>query len=129
MKIEQAVFKRLTTDVNVREIVGTRVCPLKLPQTPTYPSITYQLSDLDPTYSMDGYSHLSSAVFVIISYGETYSATTCLAGYVKQALEGIKKTIYGVTILGSFLTDENRAFDHDLNVYSIAQTITFHFND
>lgn len=39
--IDQAVYSLLSTDAAIAALVGTRIYPIILPQTPTFPAITY----------------------------------------------------------------------------------------
>lgn len=84
MSIEALVYTRLTTYSGITAIASTRTYPMRLPQTPTYPAITYQkISNSE----QKGTSTLKDSRWQINCWASTYSGAKALAAQVKTAFE------------------------------------------
>lgn len=56
LTIEEGIYYLLANNAAVAAIVGDRIYPIKLPQDPTLPAITYQLITPDSMIAHDGMS-------------------------------------------------------------------------
>lgn len=127
--IEQALESQLKNDVDVAAIVSTRVFPVILPATPTFPAVTYTLLTGDRTHSMDGPSGLASPSFQVDSWASTYSSVKDLASKVRIALDGLKGTVSSVEILGVFIQSEKDLYDGTNSVYRVSSVFIFHHKE
>lgn len=88
MPIESDLVTQLEADSDVTDTVSTRIYPLKLPQNPTYPAITYEHTDGYPIKSHSVYSGLNASMIRVICWASTYAEAKTLASYVFVALRG-----------------------------------------
>jgi hypothetical protein len=89
-------------------LVGSRVYPLTLPQTPTYPAIRYQRIDTQRAqYRMMGTGRAAYAKprFQIDCYGITPATAQAVADAVRARLDGFAGLVSGVGI-GSTATED-----------------------
>lgn len=95
MTLEQALFNYLSTYAGLVSLLGTRVYPLRLPQGPTYPAITYFKVSNTRVRTM-GAPNLGGRPRVQVScWGETYASAKAVANQVRAALDG-----YGPATMG-----------------------------
>lgn len=83
-------------------LVANRVYPMKLPQNPTLPAITYQKISGLRVQSHDGPSGLAYPRFQVSCWGESYSDAKQVAEEVRQDLDGYQG-LMGVVQVGAAL--------------------------
>ena len=119
--IDQAIRARLVAVSAVTDLVGgttsPRIYPLQMPQTPTFPCITYQLISGQPLYSLSAVSGSAQVRIQIDCWAQNtqstdgYAAARALAEAVRGALSAYVGTVGGEAI--QELTLENRQVLHD----------------
>lgn len=110
---EEAVYARLTAHAGTAALVGARVYPLKLPQTPTLPAVTYQRISATRESAMGSDTGITRARFQVTSHAASYSGVKALAEQVRQALQRYSGTSATVTVHDCFLENEIDLFDQD----------------
>ena len=100
MSIEAGLVTHLLADGPVAALVAARVDPIKLPQSPTYPAITYEIISDIPHRSLDGDSDLEAVRVRIHCWAETYAVAVDLAGKVRTAVGDFSGTM-GTTVVVS----------------------------
>ncbi len=85
--IQERLYNYLRFDAGVAALVGTRVYPVRLPQQPTLPAITYQRVDGIPQYSHSGRSDLVQSRIQVSCWALTYAAVIDLVDAVKAATD------------------------------------------
>lgn len=86
--IETSLKTKLLAASGVTAIIGTRLHPLKLPQSPTLPALTYQRIGGPHTHAMGEASGLAYPIIQLTSWAETYAEAKTLAAAVQAALDG-----------------------------------------
>jgi hypothetical protein len=76
--IESAVVAVLKADPAVAALIGTRVYPLNLPQSPTLPAITYQRISDDPGLVLSETSDMQRVRIELDSFAATFSGARAL---------------------------------------------------
>lgn len=99
--IEEALKDILRNDAGVSAIT-TRCFPVKIPQSPTFPLITYTLITDVPENVIDATAKLINARFQIEAWADTYSGSKALAKAIDTALAGYSGT-KGTVRVGSIL--------------------------
>lgn len=87
----------------------TRIYPLRLPENPSYPSVTYTRITTERIQSHDGPSGLAYPRFQIDSYSTTYSGAKHSANQVRALLDGYKGSM-GTVAVSSCLSQNDRDF-------------------
>jgi hypothetical protein len=131
--IETAIFSKLSTATEVTDKVGVgnaaRVYPVTLPQNITYPAIVFTRISGARTYSMDGPSGLASPRVQIDIYGNSVLEAMDLADRVRCTLNGLKETIGGIEILGTFLDTDRDDYNDTTETYRIIQDYIIHHKE
>lgn len=86
MSIESSLYARLTAHAGVSALVGTRIYPLLMPQTPVLPAITYQRISAEHIASIGGHSGLENPRIQIDIWALSYNTSKALAAQVRAAL-------------------------------------------
>lgn len=114
MTISTLVKAALAGDSSVTALVGTRVYPLILPQTPTYPAITYQRISSTGT---NGNTALRASRYQVNCWATTHAGAQALAGAVKTLFEEYTSTTSGIKM--SLVVNELDDYDDDTDAYRI----------
>jgi hypothetical protein len=79
----------LLTQATVTAVVGTRIYPLKIPQSiSTYPSITYQMISQVPAHTLTGGAGYAESRIQYDIYAETKPAADSLDEILRNVLQG-----------------------------------------
>jgi len=119
VNIEQCVSDYLEGSTGIGDLIGNRIYPIKLPQNPTLPAMTYRVisgmehHDIDVAYPR----------FQFNCWGESYSAARGLADATKQAFQRKHGAIGGSSgkamIQGVVLNDIDMSYEMDTKLYGI----------
>lgn len=82
--VAELVYTQLAADAGVSALVGTRIYPRRLPQSPTVPAITYQRISSGPQL---GTTSLRRSRYQLNCWDLTPDGVQALADVVKGALE------------------------------------------
>ena len=111
------MITRLEAVTGVTDLVGTRIYPNLLPQSPTYPALTYQQVSGPRIESLQGHSGLAHPRFEFNAFAETYIEARDIIEQVRLALEGFSGTVDSVDIDGINLLDSRDFFEDSLGVH------------
>lgn len=114
MTISSLLQAALAANSGVTALVSTRIYPIKLPQPPTYPAITYQRIS---NTAQNGSTALRETRYQIDCWADTYTPTQTLAAAVKAALEEYKKTNATPGIKQAYIINELDDYDDDVKAY------------
>lgn len=92
MTLSEALYTRLTGYAGVSGIASTRVYPLVLPTSASFPAIVYQQISGPEDLTHDGGRGLARARVQFSCWAETHLAAKQLASQVKLALHGFKSS-------------------------------------
>ncbi len=81
------VYQHLAQDHGVAALIGDRIYPVKLPQNPTYPAITYFQVSGSPIYTKQG-RHGTRPRVQISCWAKSYTTVKQLAAAVVAAMDG-----------------------------------------
>ena len=93
MSIEDGLRTHLIADGPVTALVSSRIYPLKLPQKPAYPALTYEIIADIPYRGLEGDAALEVVRARIHSWAETFTASKDLAKKVRTALADFSGTM------------------------------------
>lgn len=88
MKIEAALFSRVTTYAGFAALCGTRVYPIVLPQNPTLPAVTFQRISAVREQIFGGSAGLAHPRFQFTVWASTYASSRDVAEQLRLALDG-----------------------------------------
>ena len=126
MSIEDGLRTHLLADVPVAALVvdaalevqfRNRVYPIKLPQSPVYPSLTYEIISTIPFRGLAGDSGLEQARARIHCWAETYTAAVDLATKVRTAVADFSGLMGTTTVRSTKFETWNDIFEDVPEVY------------
>ena len=123
MIIEEAITAHLTTTAGLAALIGTRVSPLRLPENPTYPVVTYQRISAPRIQSHTGPSGLAYPRFQFDCYATTYLRAKHVAEQVRLALDGYVGTMggaAGVPVSSSLIQSDRDDYDPTTRIWRIS---------
>ena len=100
MAIEDGLRTHLIADSPVTALVVARIYPIKLPQEPTYPCLTYEIVSDIPYRGLSGDHDKEVIRARIHCWAETFAGATDLARKVRTALADFSGTM-GSTVVSS----------------------------
>ena len=83
--IQADIYKVLSENSGVEEIVSSRIYPIEIPQGGSVPAIVYVINDITPIKSLDGESGLDNGVVEITCWAKDYKTAHLLASAVRSA--------------------------------------------
>jgi hypothetical protein len=85
--IQADIYKVLSENSSVANIVSSRIYPIEIPQGGSVPAIVY-VTDITPVKSLDGESGLDSGLIEITCWAKDYKVAHLLASAVRAAFIG-----------------------------------------
>lgn len=122
--LNEAIYGRLQAVTGVTNLVGTRVYPVVLPQSPTYPAIRYQQTAGSREPAMGSNSGLVKTTVQIDSYSDTYEQARQVAEEVRSALQRFGGTVAGVVIESVFVEGPLDVFEEEIKKFRVQQDFT-----
>lgn len=123
MKAEKVIHYRLTTFADLTSLIGGRVYPVALPQSPTYPCIAYrrvQSRRFEGLHDRGGYA---TATIQINVFASTYDEVKDIVEQVRLALDRYGSVVTGTQIQGVTVYDivigtEADSYEPTLNMFA-----------
>lgn len=114
MSIGTLLYGRLAGDSGVAALVGTRVYPMMLPQTPTLPALSYQRVS---STEQNGTTTLRTTRYQVDCWAESYSVGQSLASAVKTAME---EWTSGPSVMMTEVINEIDDYEPDSGLYRVS---------
>ena len=96
MNLDESLYARLSTYGALIALTGTRIYPMKLPQTPTLPAITYYRVNAPTDHELgEAASTIEMATYRIQCWGATMTSARAVAAQVIAALDGFSGLLGG----------------------------------
>lgn len=119
--IGNIIFDRLTAEAAVAAVVGTRVYPQLLPQEPTLPAITYDISLGPPSL---GSAPIRDATIRVTGWTEQNADTQSLGDKIVDALDGWSDRSGTAQLLSCIFTNSVDLYDPELDLWGLSITFT-----
>jgi len=100
--IEEVFRNYLINDPGITSYVAQRIYPLRLPQNPTYPSITYQVISEVTTYHMTAENSIRECRIQIDIYAESYAESKTIWRTIHNVISGFRGVWDTTNIQGVF---------------------------
>lgn len=114
-ELETALASLLGAHAGLSALVSSRIYPVKLPQDPTYPAVTYARIGYDSEEVIDGTSTgLNHPRMEINSWGTKYSDALAVNAQVRAALKRVTDTSVDPDILDALLLHEMDLYEDEL---------------
>lgn len=111
------LYSRLTTDATLTALLGLRVYPYHLPQSPTLPAVTYQIVSRVATESN---TQIFETRVQFDCWAATYDGAHELANLVQKSLRFYRKTDGdGNRILSIYDANQGDAYDDEQEIWRV----------
>jgi len=118
-ELETVIVTRLEAYESLSALVGTRIYPLILPQSPTLPAVTYQRTDGPRDHCMDADSNVASPRFAFDSWASTYAGAKAVATQVREALQRWADADTDPVVLDSLIESDEDLYEPDTGMYHV----------
>lgn len=125
--IEDALYTKLSGTVAISAIVSDRIYPMKMPEDPTFPCVTYQRISSVRNQTLQGRVAYCDSIFQIDSWSKDYDVTKQIAGEIFAVLEGFRGTVSSVDIQAVLSQNEIDLYEDDVKLYRRSQTFRVTF--
>ena len=119
LQIGKAIYHLLSKDSRIKEKVGSKIYPLIVEESTTFPFIIYKRTNISPNYTKGSYSVNESVTVDVVIASKDYTAD-----YVRDALEGRRGNFAGIEINDIRMISADEEYIED----TFIQNITFDIN-
>lgn len=117
--IEESLYYKLSHDTNVSALVGTRVYPVRFPQSVTLPCLTYQRISTPRLHTHDKAGGTAHPRFQITAWDDDPKTVKGVVDAVRVCLDGYVGTVQTVKIQAILSDDENMSYEPESQLYWI----------
>jgi len=96
--LHESIKSHLEGFAGLSALISTRVYPMRLPQSPTYPAVTYMTTSGFSEYRHGGLVGKGESFVQVGAWGEVYLATKAVAEQVRLAMDTFTGTIGSLAI-------------------------------
>lgn len=116
MTIEIAIKTYLSTKIGITNLVSTRIYYSTLPQTPTYPAISFFRISNIRQHDLD----IGSVYYQFDCWSLTYIQSVELSNEIRLALQREKRVISGIPIIQGVFLNETDMYENDTKIFHVA---------
>lgn len=120
MSLETELRARLAADAGVSALVAARIYPLRLPQTPVYPALTYRRVSGLGVHNLSGAAGRGRSRIQVDCWAETYLGAQALAAAARASLDGFNGTLVTLRAV-IFRENELDDFEDAPELYRVIQ--------
>jgi hypothetical protein len=125
-----AISGLLTQSAGLKAIVAARIYPDVMPETPVYPSVTFQRMSGSSERGSTSDPPLKSAVYQVSAWAKNRPAASEIAAQIRGALDRKRKVIIdGVQVDDCFYQDDIDLFDFETRTYFTHLTFKIFYRD
>lgn len=128
-----ALVTKVITTTAISTLISTRMHPLRLPDTPTFPCVTYSQIDapIVSTHDQTSANALTHARYQIDAFAATYAGAVALGKAIFDALEGfagvVTKGADTFNFQACLRVDKRASNDSETGLWWISQDFTLWF--
>ncbi len=128
--VEQALTARLEGSTNVTSLVSTRIYPVRLPQNPVFPAVTYDLISSQREWAMTADPGFVHARLQVTGWSEaSYAEASSVSEGVRGATQRWAGTSTGVVVQEMFIENEFSFYDDETGVYAHSLDLVVHYEE
>jgi len=117
--IQADVYKTLSENSNITDIVSSRIYPVNLPKDAAVPAIVYTMDEISPIKSLNGESGIDNGTIEISCWAKDYTTAHLLAAAVRDAFSAA-----GIGVMTGSMQDEQDEETHNYAVVMIMDIIS-----
>lgn len=125
----QDLWTYLQTQTGLTALIGARLHPVRLPQSPTLPAVVFSKVSKPRIVSQQGDSGLSNPRYQFTCWAVRHSVAVQIAGELRISLSGFKGTMNGRRVYASFDENELDLTDPETGNYGQIVDVIFWIQD
>lgn len=117
--VEVGLIAAFAADAPLNALIGGRVYPNELPESPTLPAVVYQVISAPRSYTQDGDAGVAMTRFQLHIHADTYADVRSVKNALLAAYSGTAAQAFGspaIYLGGWFFEGEQDVFSDDLGV-------------
>ncbi|MEB2775231.1 DUF3168 domain-containing protein [Algoriphagus sp. D3-2-R+10] len=126
MKVEEIIYSILFADVNINNIVGNNIFPIRAAQGKNLPFITYTVTSIEPNAGKREVSAFDTYMIDIDIFSATFSQLISLVDSVRENFEAVNFESDGVGVEFDFLNIKED-YKNDAQLFNKTVSIIGHY--
>lgn len=126
---EAAVYARATAHAGLAALVGTRVYPSNLPQSPTLPAVAYTRISRSRESVMGIDTDLARGRYQLTVFAPTYLVAKLVLEQIRAAFQRYRGTSAGVVVDETFIENDRDGYDPTLGLHAPSIDILMHYRE
>lgn len=122
-------YAKLAADAGVSALVSTRIYPIRMPQSPTLPLITYQQVAAEYEHAMGSDPNVEWARMQVTSWAETLTSARSLAKKVKACLRRATGTAASTVVQHSRIEMQIDGYEDGPQRYRVDMDFMFGYEE
>ena len=127
--IESSISTFLLADAILSGLIASRLYPLKLPQKPTLPAVTYQRISGERVHDMSGASGLAEPRFQFDAWADKYLDAKSVADAIRKRLDGFKGLAETDTVQSALLESDRDFYEDDVKIWRVSMDYFIGFTE
>jgi len=124
------ISARLAGAAGLAALVGVRIYPDVMPDSPAFPSVTFQKIGGGSARGSTSDPPLKNASFQVTAWAKSRSETRLISAQIRVALDRMRKvTVGGVAVDDCFYESDVDLFDFETRTYFTHNTFTLYYRD
>ena len=116
--MESGLYSYLISNAGVIAVLGDRLYPVVVPESPTFPVAAFSVLSKVPVYTADGNSGFINYRVQFDTYGNTYADAKAVQFAITTAIDSYTGTLPDGTVVGNVMQVSARdLYDSDARVY------------
>ena len=111
---------RLTGYAGLTALIGSRVYPLKMPQKPTLPAVSYQRIDGPRESAIASDMGMAHPRMQVDCWASTYAGVKAVATQVRAALQRWSDAAASPVVLDSLLESDQDLYEAEVEIYRVS---------
>lgn len=120
-QLEEALYARLSGFAGLSALVGSRIYPLRAPQTAALPLVVFQRISTIRWSAFGSDTGLARPRIQVTAWATTAMAAKSVKEQVRAALQRWRGTVAGVEILDATIADERDQYDQEALAAGVGQ--------
>lgn len=127
MMITEAFYAKLAATTGLTSLVSTRIYPIRLPQNPVFPCVTFQVISEPRIHSLDGAS-APNAIIQVDCWARQHKEAHQVAEAVMAAFDSFAGTMGSVTVSACLLQNRQEIYEPDVDDYRVSLDFSVWYN-
>lgn len=113
MSFEADLRTYLLADSTISNLIGTRMYPVVLPQSPTYPAVSYSTISAQRGHNMQAPDGLAAQRIQVDAWALTYAQARSLSDAIRNRIDSFRGSMGSTKVQGIFFDTERHLNEQD----------------